>query len=71
MSYGKIEFSEDELLTLRAAINHARAEVFEKFKNTSGQEKEFYSASVDKFDAISVKLEKPFEDDKSQDEPEE
>lgn len=68
--YGKINFTEEELLTLRGAINSVRAKAFEQFTRSEGPEKAFCSATIDKLDALSTKLEKPFEDDKSQDEAE-
>jgi len=67
--YGTICFTEEELQLLRGSVSQARNRCFEKRGRggISGPEKSFYCNLVTQYDLLAAKLEKPFEDDTSQD----
>lgn len=51
-----LTITETERRSLRTSAWKIRTEVFEKWQNTQGAEREFYSAAVDRFDALVAKL---------------
>ena len=65
--YGNLVLAEDELNLVKSAVSSKRQFSFDKWGVSTGKEKEFHSANVDKWDSIINKIDKIHENDKSQD----
>lgn len=65
--YGHLPLTESELKLVQSAVSNRRKYSFDRYLETTGKEKAFHSANVDRWDAITKKIDDIFISDTSQD----